>query len=149
MQTCEVYLRKGSVYVVSQSHDAAGIGLSVGPMFKVEKNNPGEVGKVVIAALDASRQGISTPPDFGRFQKELLGFLGAKNFGEVTKSSMYLGIARDGAKVTIVPYRVAAGGGFEPEGSGTAYASASVEEVGRRVLEALKLADPPSDRFES
>ena len=69
MQTCEVYLRKGSVYVVSQSFDAAGIGLSVGPMFKVEKNNPGDVGRVVIAALDASRWAYRLHPTLVDFRK--------------------------------------------------------------------------------
>lgn len=110
-------------------------------MFKVEKNTAGEVGKAVIAALDASRRGIPDPPDFAQVQRDLLRFLGAKSFAEVTKSSACLGVSRDRSTVSITRYRIASGGGFEPEGPDMSHSSVGVEEVGRGVLEALELPE--------
>jgi len=44
-------LRKGCVYVVSDSFSTLGVGISVGPMFKVQVLDPCEVGNAVNAAL--------------------------------------------------------------------------------------------------
>lgn len=141
MQLCEVYLRKGSVYVVSQSFTEFGIGVSVGPMFKVETKAPRDVGEAVVAALNASRSAISQPSNLGQVQKELFRFTGAKGWSDLAKTATYANATRDGSTVAVTPHKVGEGGAFVPDGPSIPCPTSSVEEIGRGVLKALKLPE--------
>jgi hypothetical protein len=141
VQHCEVYLRKSSIYVVSESLTEFGIGVSVGPMFKVETMLPKDVGEAVVAALNASRKGIPAPSNLAVVQKELFRFTGAKSWGDLAKTSTFASVSREGSTVTATPHKVGEASAFVPEGPGIPCSSGSIEDVGRCVLKALKVAE--------
>ena len=144
-QLCEIYLRKHTIFVISQSLSEFGIGVSIGPMFKVETNTPQSVGEAVIAALDASRSGISQPDDLGQIQKDLFRFTGTRSWSDLVKTATYVGVTRVGHTVTIMPHRVGPSRAFVPEGNGIACQITDVEGIGLGVLNALKLSDRLSE----
>ena len=141
MQSCGVFFRKNSFYVVSESFTTYGIGVSVGPMFKVETRGPREVGEAVVAALNASRSGIKQPDNMTQIQKELFRFTGARSWSDLAKSSRYAAVRRNDLTVTVEPHKVGSGGAFVPDGAAIRCASADVEDIGRGVLSALKLSE--------
>ena len=141
MQSCGVFFRNDSFYVVSESFTTYGIGVSVGPMFKVEMKRPREVGEAVVAALNASRSGIPQPENMSQVQKELFRFIGARNWSDLAKSARYTAVRRNDSIVTVEPHQPGSGGAFVPEGAAMTCAGANVDDIGRGVLSALKLPE--------
>ncbi len=141
MQSCGVFFRKNSFYVVTESFTTYGIGVSAGPMFKVETQGPREVGEAIVAALNASRSGIPNPDNMSEIQKELFRFTGARNWSDLVKSSRYAAVRRNDSMITVEPHKTGGGGAFVPDGPAIYYASANVDDIGRGVLSALKLSE--------
>lgn len=141
MQSCGVFLRNNSIYVVSQSFTASGIGISVGPMFKVDRNMVSEVGKAVLAALESSRQGIPQPTDLRPIQTELFRFTGARNWSDLAKTSTYTAVRRESSTINVEPHKIGAGASFVPDGPAIPCSSDNAEEIGRGVLHTFKLPE--------
>jgi hypothetical protein len=137
MQRCEVYLRKGSVYVVSQSYTEYGIGVSVGPMFKADASNANEIGEAIVAALNASRENIPPPTDMKQIQKSLFQFTGAKNWADLLRTAAYVAVKRDGTRVTVVPHKIGEQGAYVPDGPAVPTSGAGVAEIGNAVISVL------------
>jgi hypothetical protein len=141
MQSCGVFFRKNSFYVVSESFTTYGIGVSVGPMFKVETQEPREVGEAVVAALNASRSGIPQPENMSQVQKELFRFTGARSWSDLAKGAQYAAVRRNDSTVTVEPHKAGSGAAFVPDGAAILCASANVDDIGRCVLSAIKLPE--------
>ena len=143
MDDCGIFFRKGIIYVVSTSvtHKAS-VGVSVGPMFKVESKSPLEVGSSVISALNATRYDLPESaikdPVIG---KKMRDFLGVKSWAELERTSVYASAEREGSETKIYSHRIGRGGGFEPDGTVITCSSGDVEEIGRGVLRALKVLE--------
>ncbi len=139
MQSCGVFFKKNSFYVVSQSFTTFEIAVSIGPMFKVETTLPRDIGEAVIAALNASRSDIPQPDNMAQVQKELFRFTSSRNWSDLAKTAAYVAVRRNDSTVTIEPHKAGSGGAFVPDGPGVPCSNEDVEGIGRAVLNALKV----------
>lgn len=141
MQSCSVFFRNDSFYVVSQSFTTFGIAVSVGPMFKVATKVSRDVGEAVVAALNASRSDIPQPGNMAQVQKELCKFTGTRSWSDLAKTSAYVAVRCEGATVMVEPHKVAGGGAFVPDGAAISCTTSNVDDIGRSVLKALNLPE--------
>lgn len=139
MQLCEVYLHSGSIYIVSQSFDEFGIGLSIGPMFKVSCNDPVEIGNALISALDASRSEVQSPADFKAVQKDLYRFLDVKSWGELVRKARCVSVKRESSRILMTPQRVGESASFMPDGPGMECASCDTMHIGQALSNIIGL----------
>jgi hypothetical protein len=138
---CALYFRNGTVYVASLSTDkSSGIGHAAAPFFKVESLSPREIGEAVIAALDASKEGVRglSAQVRRKGQQEFYNFLGVKSWSELERTATSAGAARESGTITIYGDRLE-DGGFEPDDTSFASPSENAEAVGRAVLQGLKV----------
>jgi len=138
MQLCEIYFRKGNIYVVSQSSTNIGLYVSVGPMFKANPDVPSEVGTAVLSALNASQAGIAQPENLRPIQNELYSFTDAKGWANLARTSKCLTVQRDGEIVTIQPHRLDSCKAFVPAGNVVTCSTKSEDEIGRTILKVFE-----------
>ncbi len=139
MQRCSLYLRKGTFFVVSHFFNPPYAEFLGGPMFKVAPLTPSEVGEAVIAALDASKEGIKPPDDIESLNRRLYDFLGVKRWSDVLRKTTYAVAQRQSDTITITGYQ-AGGHWFVADGTTITTASANAEEVGRAVIKRLTVS---------
>ncbi|MEV6237716.1 hypothetical protein [Lentzea sp. NPDC051838] len=104
MKSCQVYARRGDLFVVPQARTADGFWISWPPFAKVPQDSP-DVGALVLAALDATAHDVPTP----NFRTEpmpitpVLALAGVKSWATFVKGAELVAVDLDDGRLSLSP----------------------------------------------
>lgn len=142
MRAAGIHARKGKYFVQPASTTVNGIQILTEPCMVLEESvEDTELGAVVLAALDCSREGVldPAPDEFPSLLKPLLRAARVGSWRAFVVGTAYVDIEDDGIRLIVTSY-VNRGSrrGFEPdEGSAILADRASPADVGARIREAF------------
>jgi hypothetical protein len=146
-QLANVDLRQGEYLVSTYSRTAGGFWVLDGTPTRVpQETPPAELGKVIRAALDQSRDGLDDPGRDGNPAQPLLDLLGLPDYASYAKGTrsveVYLEGSNDKETVEITPQRNQGGRkGFTPIDDETRTLTyESPEQLGTEVIKAFDKA---------
>ena len=141
MQTCGVYATENDLFVVSMAKTVPGFELDVEPMYKTSrKDQAAAIGQLVVAALDAYREGVPAPDPRSKVPSPLLQFAGFRSWKALEKAALNLLISRNGARVTVMPTARQPRGGYAHKPDLAISATAEPGAIGHAVEQALSLS---------
>lgn len=104
MKSCQVYARRGQLFVVAQARVGNGLWISWPPFTKVPQDSP-EIGPLVLATLDQTAYDIPAP----NFRTDpapitpVLQLAGVKSWGTFVKGTDLVGVELDGGQLSLLP----------------------------------------------
>ncbi|HJV89555.1 MAG TPA: hypothetical protein VJ623_04560 [Holophagaceae bacterium] len=115
IRIASVYFFQGRALVHALGRTTQGAWVPLGPIQTLPAEPPTPVAAALLAALDASCQGLPRPEDWTAVMAPLLEASGARKWPDFLKEATCLGVESLGGALTLVPTRnLGEEGGFEP-----------------------------------
>ncbi len=142
MESCGVFVDKDFVYVVGTAKTVPGFTVESGSMTKLPRSGEaGKVGRTVLAALWAYKEGVAAPPSRKVLDKRFLEFTGHRSRRRFEDACRYLLVQHDGRQVKVTPTAHGRAGGFTFKPGEAMPCNAEPEAITKALWKALERCD--------
>lgn len=137
-----VYERKGKLYVSASHKTEAGFWVSDPSISVVDQGDEASVREVIVVALAASKNSITTPPRDADHISPLLEAARVSSWSTFSKLAKHVDIHLKDGVIEITPYKNMGGSdGFDPMTANVITIREGDSKLGSAVLEAIKIAE--------
>jgi hypothetical protein len=144
---CEVIVRSDAIFVFANAETEPGVRITVQPVTKLPANADAEnLGRTVLAALDAYRTGVEhpTPEQWAASEQEGLRGTGFTSWRKLSKGAHRLGIRTGGSSVVVTPTATDGRGGYADIDAMAVTSTRDPAQIGEAVRNALQRCETKS-----
>lgn len=106
MKGATVYERGGVLFLSPSSLTTAGVWIGTEPLLSLQPgSSPSALGEAIITVLNASRDVVPHPTDWGGLIKPLLELAGVKSWATFIKKARCVSLRLDGDQLRLIPHR--------------------------------------------
>ena len=136
-----IYERDGALYIHSWSKTTAGGWIFSEPVRRCSKDNPDELGQLVLECLAASRSGVRHPKSWTGLLDPLLKLANVRSERMFNKGAKCVNVAMEGEQITFSPMQnLTPKGDFVELPTKPQVTFVSLRNLGLAALDALNLA---------
>jgi hypothetical protein len=142
VKRASAYLRENRIFIQADSRTTAGLWIATGPVASASHDDPQEISRLLIACLDASKDGVPHPKEWAGFLKPFLSAVGVRSWKAFVKGAKHVRVSLDTWVVTFKPYRNdGAKDGFTPMSDKARSVPQASADLGRELLAAFAEAE--------
>ena len=145
MESAEAYRRENGLFIHSDSRSTTGLWVIAEPFIRLTVDeDPAAVGRAIVKALSASRDGVPHPPPSGELFSPMLLLAEVPSWEDFVKEALSVSVGRDDGWLTFSPSR------YEPSDDSFLPTkgrdmripdTASPEDIGKALNEAFALCE--------